>query len=87
MPDKILRRPEVETLTGLSRSTIYELITAGRFPRPLRIGKRAVGWTESCIQEWINSRDEAASLDIARNCTSAWRRESHRRSDPMRPKN
>ncbi|MCB1358265.1 MAG: AlpA family transcriptional regulator [Maritimibacter sp.] len=53
---RILRRPEIETLTGLSRSTIYAMMSEGTFPKPIRLGRRAVGWTESCIQEWIESR-------------------------------
>ena len=56
MADKILRRKDVEKYTGLSRSTIYAMMTEGNFPRPLRLGKRAVGWTEGAISDWISSR-------------------------------
>lgn len=56
MHDKFLRRPEVENLTGLSRSTIYLMISNGEFPKPVRIGRRAVAWRESTIQSWIDSR-------------------------------
>ena len=59
MPNRILRRPEVETRTGLSRSTIYAMMAAGEFPLPIRLGKRAVGWPEERISSWINSRSEA----------------------------
>ena len=59
--DRILRRPEVEGRTGLSRSTIYEMMAEGTFPRPLRLGKRAVGWTEAAIAEWLASRDLAVA--------------------------
>ena len=57
--DRILRRPEVESWTGLSRSTIYEMMTIGTFPRPVRLGKRAVGWTSDSIAEWLTSRQTA----------------------------
>lgn len=40
----ILRRTQVETETGYSRSTIYLRISQGLFPRPVRLGTRAVGW-------------------------------------------
>lgn len=40
----ILRRKQVEADTGYSRSTIYLRITQGLFPRPVRLGLRAVGW-------------------------------------------
>lgn len=46
----------VEHLTGLSRSTIYAMIAEGTFPKPLRLGKRAVGWPESAINEWLEGR-------------------------------
>lgn len=56
MTDRFLRRPEIENLTGLSRSTIYQMIANGEFPKPVRIGRRAVAWRESTIQSWIESR-------------------------------
>lgn len=48
----LLRRPEVERETGLSRSTIYERMQAGTFPQPLRVGPRAVRWPANEIEEW-----------------------------------
>jgi prophage regulatory protein len=55
MTETILRRPDVEKRCGLSRSTIYQLMTEGRFPRPLRLGKRAVGWRESDVAGWLEA--------------------------------
>ena len=53
----ILRRKQVETRTGLSRSTIYARIADGLFPRPIDLGGgRAVGWIEAEIDEWLKSR-------------------------------
>lgn len=63
MPNKIqnafiiLRRKQVESRTGLSRSTIYARIAAGLFPSPIDLGGgRAVGWLESEIDQWVQSR-------------------------------
>ena len=53
--DRILRRPEVERLTGLRKSTIYHLMKEGLFPRPIRLGRRAVGWRRSELNEWTIS--------------------------------
>ena len=53
---KILRRPAVEAITGLSRSTIYQNMQTGEFPKPIRLGAKAVGWIESEIVDWINAR-------------------------------
>jgi prophage regulatory protein len=43
----ILRRKQVEAETGYSRSTIYLRISQGLWPRPVRLGPRAVGWPAS----------------------------------------
>ena len=49
---RLLRRPQVEAETGLARSSIYEKMAADEFPRPLRIGKRAVAWRQGDIEAW-----------------------------------
>lgn len=43
----LLRLPEVKAVTGLSRSTIYSWISAGRFPQPIKLGLRTVALGES----------------------------------------
>ncbi len=55
---RILRRKQVQELTGLSRSTIYLRIAQGTFPKAISLGTRAVGWLESEVDEWLNSRVE-----------------------------
>ncbi len=53
----VLRRKQVESRTGLSRSTIYARIASGTFPSPIDLGGgRAVGWIEAEIDEWVRSR-------------------------------
>ena len=56
MADRHLRRPAVQELTGLSRSTIYELMAKGAFPRPIRLTAKAVAWPESAIANWLAQR-------------------------------
>lgn len=60
MASRYIRRTEVEDLTGLSRSTIYRLMDAGQFPRPIRLTQKAVGWKETDIAAWLESRPVAA---------------------------
>ena len=55
-PIRFLRLPEVQARTGLSRPTIYVRLAEGRFPRPVSLGGRAVGWIESEIEEWSRER-------------------------------
>jgi prophage regulatory protein len=57
MTQKLLRRPEVEARTGLSRSTLYDWMKKGDFPQPLKLGARLVAWRESDIAEWLESRE------------------------------
>ena len=56
MAELHLRRPSVEAITGLSRSSIYAMMDAGDFPRPVRVGKRAVAWPQSAIEAWLANR-------------------------------
>ena len=60
MPKKILRLPIVLDRTGLSRSTVYQRVTEGKFPRPVSLGARAVGWIETEVEEWIAHQIEAS---------------------------
>lgn len=53
---RILRMPAVRVRVGLSRSTIYEAISKGEFPSSISLGARAVGWLESDIDAWLESR-------------------------------
>ena len=50
---KLLRLPQVKTITGLSKSTIYARISEGAFPKQIPLGPRLVVWVESDIQKWI----------------------------------
>lgn len=55
-PDRLLRLPEVQRLTGLRRSAIYEHMQQGIFPRSVKVGPRAATWSEAAIQAWIADR-------------------------------
>jgi prophage regulatory protein len=57
---KLIRLPAVLARVGYSRSRIYALIKAEKFPRPVKLGLRASAWVEEDIDEWINSRAPAS---------------------------
>ena len=59
MSMKFLRRPQVENLTGLSRSTIYSMVLDGSFPKQIKIGRRAVAWREADIVNWMNNKSDS----------------------------
>lgn len=60
MVTTILRLPAVKTRTGLSRSTIYLRMSENRFPAPISLGGRAVGWIEAEVNEWLTKHIEAS---------------------------
>jgi prophage regulatory protein len=55
-PAKFLRLSEVRNRVPYSRSTIYQLISQGKFPQPINLGARAVAWLESDIDQWMTNR-------------------------------
>jgi prophage regulatory protein len=50
---RILRRPEVLATLGISASTLARGIAAGRYPKPVAVGTRAVGWRDTDVQKCI----------------------------------
>ena len=61
MAEKLLRRPEVEARTGLSRSTLYDWMKLGEFPQPVKLGSRLVAWRESDVTAWLEARETRAA--------------------------
>jgi len=55
--ERLLRRPEVEARTGLSRSTLYDWMKRGEFPQPVKLGARIVAWRERDVTAWLESRE------------------------------
>lgn len=53
---RLIRKPAVVKATGLPQSTLYRLISEGRFPAPIKVGERASAWLESEVAAWIASR-------------------------------
>ena len=59
MQNQIFKLSEVKQITRLSSSTIYRLVQAGEFPRPIKLAAHASGWLESDIEDWIQARQKA----------------------------
>lgn len=58
MQTRLIRRPEVRRLTGLSDTTIWRKYRAGEFPKPIAIGPNSVAWEERAVLAWIDARIE-----------------------------
>lgn len=71
--DRFLRLPEVETATGLKKSTIYLLMKRGAFVPCVQITSRCVAWPESRVLQWVQDRIAAAdgSMTTAAGGTDA----------------
>lgn len=54
--ERLIRLPQVESLTGLKRAHVYGLARRGKFPKPLKLGARASAWRESQVLAWIQER-------------------------------
>ena len=52
----LLRLPEVESRTGLRRSSIYDRVRVGQFPAPVPLGGNRVAWRSDEVANWIESR-------------------------------
>lgn len=57
---EFLRLPSVVRRTGLARSTIYRLIALRKFPSPVKLAGRAVGWRRTDLDQWSEARPSAS---------------------------
>lgn len=55
-PDRLLKLPDVMSRVSLSKTTIYQYISEGKFPPAAHLGPHCVRWRESLINQWICSR-------------------------------
>jgi len=53
---RIMRLPEVILMTGYKRSSIYQFMKDGKFPKCHRIGPRAIGFDSLQVQAWIDEK-------------------------------
>ena len=54
--DRLIRLSEVETITGIRKSTIYGLMKRGEFPRCVQVTPRCVAWPLSRVHQWVQDR-------------------------------
>lgn len=54
--ERLIKLPEVIAATGLSRSEIYRLEGAGKFPKRVPLSERSTAWSEAEVQEWVRAK-------------------------------
>ena len=52
--ERLLRLPQVLDRIPYKRSRFLDLVRQGVFPRPVKLGARAVAWPESQIDELVD---------------------------------
>jgi len=53
---RFLRRKQVEEITGLSRSSIYDMMGKQAFPKQVKLGGRSVAWVEAEVRAWLDAK-------------------------------
>ena len=56
--DRMLRANDVVRLTGLSLSTLKRMVLDGRFPNPVRLSPRRIGWQARDVKGWLERPDK-----------------------------
>ncbi len=59
-----LRIKDVCGKTGLSRSAIYSLVAADKFPAPRRLTPRTTAWVAEEVEHWATTRPIATNADL-----------------------
>lgn len=58
---RIYRLRDLPAVTGLSKSTLYEMMARGEFPKPIKLARRAVGWRSDAVEQWLDEREQVAA--------------------------
>ena len=53
---QLLRRTEVELLTGLSKTAIYDRMRDGRFPKSIALSPKTIRWVKGEVIKWIKEQ-------------------------------
>lgn len=53
---KVIDFEQLRDMIGLSRSTVWRLERAGKFPQRIRLSANSVGWPENEVLDWLASR-------------------------------
>lgn len=60
---RFLRLKEVLTICGKSRSSVYDAIKKGDFPKPVKLSGRSSAWIKSEVDQWAVDRIRARRQD------------------------
>ena len=61
--NKLIRIEQVQEMTSLGRSSIYGLISNGKFPKQLKVSVRKAAWIEQEVLDWVD--DVISKRDVS----------------------
>ena len=60
---RFLRLKEVLAICGKSRSSVYDAIKKGGFPKPVKLSGRSSAWIKSEVEQWAVDYIRASRQD------------------------
>lgn len=54
--DRLLKVSELAKFLGVSQSTVYRWLDAGKLPQPFDLGEAAVRWRLSEVEAWLEEQ-------------------------------
>ncbi|EAA2775228.1 AlpA family transcriptional regulator [Salmonella enterica subsp. diarizonae] len=59
LDDKMVDMKFITEFTGLTDKWFYKLISEGKFPEPIKLG-RSSRWMQSEVEKWVQERIDAS---------------------------
>jgi len=53
---RFIRTRQVLEMIGVGRTTLWKMVQAGSFPRPVRITERSSGYLLDAVEQWMRLR-------------------------------
>lgn len=63
---RLIRRSDVQKITGLGASSIYQLQRENDFPQSIQLSERRVAWIESEVLDWVQNRINARTASTSK---------------------
>jgi prophage regulatory protein len=65
MKNELITIDDVSERVALCKTSVYQLIKEGTFPRQIQLSKRRVAWVASEIDDWIEKAKGSRSVGAA----------------------
>lgn len=61
MSGRIITSTEAAARCGVSARTLSRMVIQDRFPQPVRLSARRIGWSEGTVNQWLAERETCAA--------------------------